>query len=64
MAFAKGNAIPGCGAGGRQAPGATGPPHGAPGTPVLCSDLPALREVGGGVPEYFDPLDGPGWLLA
>ena len=36
----------------------------AAGTPVLCSDLPALREVGGGVPEYFDPLDGPGWLLA
>ena len=36
----------------------------AAGTPVLCSDLPALREVGGGVPEYLDPLDGPGWLLA
>lgn len=31
------------------------------GTPVLCSDLPALREVGGEVPDYRDPLDGPGW---
>ena len=28
------------------------------GTPVICSDLPALREVGGDVPEYLDPLDG------
>ena len=31
------------------------------GVPVLCSDLPALREVGGEVPEYLDPLDGAGW---
>jgi glycosyltransferase involved in cell wall biosynthesis len=31
------------------------------GTPVLCSDLPALREAGGGAPDYLDPLDGPGW---
>jgi len=31
------------------------------GVPVLCSDLPALRENGGDVPEYFDPLDGIGW---
>jgi glycosyltransferase involved in cell wall biosynthesis len=31
------------------------------GVPALCSDIPALRETGGGVPEYFDPLDGPGW---
>ena len=31
------------------------------GTPVLCSDLPALREVGGEVPDYLDPLDGPSW---
>lgn len=29
--------------------------------PVLCSDLPALREAGGDVPEYLDPLDGPAW---
>jgi glycosyltransferase involved in cell wall biosynthesis len=33
----------------------------AAGTPVLCSDLPALREVGGDVPEYLHPLDGPAW---
>ncbi len=32
------------------------------GVPVLCSDLPALREVGGDVPDYLDPLDGAGWL--
>jgi len=31
------------------------------GTPVLCSDLPALREAGGNIPEYLDPLDGIGW---
>lgn len=31
------------------------------GTPVLSSDLPALREVGGTTPDYIDPLDGPGW---
>lgn len=36
----------------------------AAGTPVLCSDLPALREVGGNAPEYLDPLDGLGWLAA
>jgi glycosyltransferase involved in cell wall biosynthesis len=33
----------------------------AVGTPVICSDLPALREAGGGVPDFLDPLDGPGW---
>ncbi len=31
------------------------------GVPVLCSDLPVLREVGGDLPVYLDPLDGPGW---
>lgn len=36
----------------------------AAGTPVLCSDLPALREVGGSTPEYLDPLDGLSWLAA
>ena len=36
----------------------------AAGTPVLCSPLPAMREVGGGVPEYLDPLDGPAWMKA
>ncbi len=34
------------------------------GVPVLCSDLPALRETGGAVPDYLDPLDGSGWLAA
>lgn len=34
------------------------------GNPVLCSDLPALREIGGGIPEYFDPLDGNAWRTA
>ena len=31
------------------------------GVPAICSDLPALREVGGEAPDYLDPLDGPGW---
>jgi len=31
------------------------------GVPAMCSDLPALREVGGAVPDYLDPLDGTGW---
>jgi len=34
------------------------------GVPAICSDLPALREVGGSVPEYLDPLDGAGWRRA
>jgi glycosyltransferase involved in cell wall biosynthesis len=34
------------------------------GTPVLASDIAALRETGGAVPEYLDPLDGPGWAAA
>lgn len=34
------------------------------GTPVICSDLPALREAGGDVPCYLDPLDGPAWRRA
>ena len=34
------------------------------GVPAICSDLPALREVGGTVPEYLDPLDGAGWRRA
>jgi len=36
----------------------------AAGVPVLCSELPALREVGGDVPEYLDPLDGVAWRNA
>jgi len=34
------------------------------GTPVICSDLPALREAGGDVPDFIDPLDGPAWIRA
>lgn len=34
------------------------------GVPVLCSDLSALREAGGPVPTYLDPLDGPSWAAA
>lgn len=34
------------------------------GVPALCSDLAALRETGGEVPEFLDPLDGPGWRAA
>ncbi len=32
------------------------------GVPVICSDLPALREAGGAVPDYLDPLDGSAWI--
>jgi glycosyltransferase involved in cell wall biosynthesis len=32
------------------------------GVPVICSDLPELREVGRHVPEYLDPRDEAGWL--
>ncbi len=31
------------------------------GTPVIASDLPALREVGQGAPDYLSALDGLGW---
>jgi glycosyltransferase involved in cell wall biosynthesis len=31
------------------------------GVPVLCSDLPELREIGRDVPEYLDPLDRRMW---
>ena len=34
------------------------------GIPALCSDIPALRETGGTVPDFIDPLDGPGWRSA
>jgi glycosyltransferase involved in cell wall biosynthesis len=34
------------------------------GVPALCSDIPALRETGGAVPDFLDPLDGPGWQAA
>lgn len=36
----------------------------AAGVPVIASDIEALREVGGGVPDYLDPIDGLGWLAA
>ena len=36
----------------------------AVGTPVICSDLPALREAGGSAPDFLDPLDGPAWRRA
>jgi glycosyltransferase involved in cell wall biosynthesis len=31
------------------------------GVPAICSDIPSLRELGDGVPDFVDPLDGPGW---
>ncbi len=34
------------------------------GTPAIVSDVAALREVGGAVPEYLNPLDGLGWREA
>jgi glycosyltransferase involved in cell wall biosynthesis len=36
----------------------------AHGVPVLCSDLPALRESGGGVPDHLDPADPAAWHAA
>ncbi|WP_246263337.1 glycosyltransferase family 4 protein [Caulobacter soli] len=34
------------------------------GAPVLASDIPAHREVGGRAADYLDPLDGPAWAAA
>ncbi|WP_270939259.1 glycosyltransferase family 4 protein, partial [Falsiroseomonas oryzae] len=34
------------------------------GVPVIASDLPSLREVGGAVPDFLDPLDGAAWRSA
>jgi glycosyltransferase involved in cell wall biosynthesis len=34
------------------------------GTPVIASDTPAHREVGGHYPTYLSPIDGLGWLEA
>ncbi len=34
------------------------------GVPALCSDIRALRETGGDVPEFIDPLDGAAWREA
>ncbi|MCA8046372.1 glycosyltransferase family 4 protein [Burkholderia arboris] len=30
--------------------------------PVIASDLGVFHEVAGDVPDYLDPLDGPGWI--
>ncbi|MCO8322933.1 glycosyltransferase family 1 protein [Burkholderia cenocepacia] len=32
------------------------------GVPVLASNLGVFHEIAGDVPDYLDPLDGPGWL--
>lgn len=34
------------------------------GVPAIASDIPPFREIGGTVPDYLHPLDGPGWLRA
>lgn len=34
------------------------------GVPVICSDISAHREIGGDIPVFLDPLDGPGWEKA
>jgi glycosyltransferase involved in cell wall biosynthesis len=36
----------------------------ASGVPVICSDIPAFREVGRDTPEYLDPLDIQAWREA
>ena len=36
----------------------------AMGVPVICSDIAAHREIGKGVPEFLDPLDGAAWMRA
>jgi glycosyltransferase involved in cell wall biosynthesis len=30
--------------------------------PVIASDLDVFHEIAGGIPDYLDPLDGPGWI--
>lgn len=34
------------------------------GVPVICSDIPELRESGQNIPDYYSPLDGIGWQSA
>jgi glycosyltransferase involved in cell wall biosynthesis len=34
------------------------------GVPVICSDLPSLREIAADVPERLDPMDGVAWRSA
>jgi glycosyltransferase involved in cell wall biosynthesis len=31
------------------------------GVPAIASDLAVFREFAGAIPDYLDPLDGPGW---
>lgn len=31
------------------------------GTPVIASDLPCFREIGGGIPTLLDPMDAKSW---
>jgi glycosyltransferase involved in cell wall biosynthesis len=33
-------------------------------TPVIASDIPVFREIGQGVPDFINTLDGLGWLNA
>jgi glycosyltransferase involved in cell wall biosynthesis len=33
----------------------------AAGVPVIASDLPALREIGGDIPTYLNPIDQDAW---
>lgn len=33
----------------------------AHGVPVIASRLPVFHEIAGSIPDYLDPLDGPGW---
>jgi glycosyltransferase involved in cell wall biosynthesis len=32
------------------------------GVPVIASDLGVFREIADAIPDFLDPLDGPGWL--
>ena len=34
------------------------------GTPVIASDLPVFREIGGDIPDYLNPLDDASWEQA
>ena len=34
------------------------------GAPVIVSDLPVFREIGGDIPAYLNPLDASGWEAA
>lgn len=36
----------------------------ASGLPVVASDIPVHREIGGPFAHFLDPLDGPGWTRA